>query len=117
MPPESISACGEYAAKVRKVLIRLHRGGESYKTQASAVTSSTLPEFESRSSVSTCPPSLKLGVVDRSGSSSQLRVSEMVSRVTRRFFESQCYSECNEQLVVRDKVGRRHPAVRGPKHP
>lgn len=37
--------------------------------------------------------------VDRSVSSSQLRVSEMVSRVTRLLFESQCYSERNERLV------------------
>jgi hypothetical protein len=84
--------------------------------KASAVRSSTLPEFESWSSVSTRPPSLgsiKLGVagigmgcmqelgknVGRQGmiddcsrpirSSSQLRISEMLSRVTRLLFESQ----------------------------
>ena len=34
LPPESISACGECAAKVRKVLIRFIGGGESYETQS-----------------------------------------------------------------------------------
>jgi len=82
--------------------------------KASAVTSSTLPEFEGWSSVSRCLPSLvKFGVagigagcmrnwqqtsvgnagsmiaVDRSRSSSQLRVSAMVSRVIRLLFENQ----------------------------
>ena len=94
MPPKSISACGDRAAKVRKVLIRFNRMRRKLRNpKASADTSSPLPEFEMWQSTGTCPPSpgsVKLGVagigmgcmqecnagsmiaVDRSGSSSQL---------------------------------------------
>ncbi len=34
MPPKSISACGDRAAKVRKVPIRFHGGGENYEPQS-----------------------------------------------------------------------------------
>jgi hypothetical protein len=34
MLPESLSARGDFAAKVRKVLIRFHGGGENYEPQS-----------------------------------------------------------------------------------
>jgi len=47
MPPESISACGDCAAKVRKVLIRFHRRRRKLRNQGQRSYTSTLPEFES----------------------------------------------------------------------
>src|SRR5689334_10755777 len=65
MPPDSISACGDCAAKVRKVLIRFHRRQRKLRNQRQRSYTSTLPEFESCVSVSTRPSSPgsgKLGV-------------------------------------------------------